>query len=134
MCEIVEYASMRLMLVCAIATMLPTAMESTEITTSIWLQSVWEPASASGGGRMMSVKAASFDAVQMNTVTHVGDPSYTSGSHMWNGTAPSLKPTPTIMNAIPNMRPILSAKLEWTTCPITASSRCPVTPYTMDMP
>ena len=119
---------MRLMLVCAIAMMLPTAMESTEITTSIWLQSAWEPASASGNRRMRSAKAASFDAVPMNTVTHVGDPSYTSGIHMWNGTAPSLNPTPTIMNAIPNMRPMLPAKLEWTICAIAASSRCPVTP------
>ncbi len=125
---------MRLMLVCAIATTLPTPMESTEITTSIWLQSACAPASASGNKRMISAKAAIFDAVPMNTVTQVGEPSYTSGSHMWNGTAPSLKPTPTIMNAIPKMRPILSPKCVWASCPITASSRCPVTPYTMDMP
>ena len=45
----------------------------------------------------------------MNTVTQVGDPSYTSGIHMWNGTAPNLNPTPTMRKAMPNTRPMLCA-------------------------
>src|SRR5580698_7532007 len=130
----VEYANIRFKLAWAIATMLPMAIDSTESTTSIWLQSDWEAPSASGSSRMASANAASFDAVPMNTVTQVGDPSYTSGIHMWNGTAPSLNPMPTSMNAMPNMRPMLPAKLECTICAMAASSRCPVTPYTMDMP
>jgi hypothetical protein len=73
---------MRLRLLCAIATMLPIAMESTASTTSIWLQSGWEPAKASGSKRMASANAASFEAVPMNTVTQVGEPSYTSGIHI----------------------------------------------------
>ncbi len=82
MCEMVEYASMRLILVCAMATIVPIAIESTDSTTSIWLQSACEPARASGSSRMASANAASFDAVPMKTVTQVGDPSYTSGIHM----------------------------------------------------
>ena len=40
MCEIVEYASMRFRLVCAIAVMLPIAIDSTAITISICCQSI----------------------------------------------------------------------------------------------
>jgi hypothetical protein len=58
------------------------AIDSTASTTSIWLQSGCEAASASGRSRMASANAASFEAVPMNTVTQVGDPSYTSGIHM----------------------------------------------------
>ena len=63
---------MRLRLVCAIATTLPIAIDSTASTTSIWLQSGCETASASGSSRMASAKAASFEAVPMNSVTQVG--------------------------------------------------------------
>ena len=73
---------MRLRLVCAIATTVPITIESTASTTSIWLQSGCDAPSASGSSRMASAKAASFDAVPMNTVTQVGEPSYTSGIHM----------------------------------------------------
>ena len=34
----------------------------------------------------------------MKAVTDVGAPWYTSGVHMWNGTAASLKPKPTASN------------------------------------
>ncbi len=47
-CEMVEYASMRLRLVCAIATMLPIAIDSTASTTSIWLQSAVQAAERLG--------------------------------------------------------------------------------------
>src|ERR1700686_3169301 len=95
---------MRLMLLWAMATMLPMAIDSTASTTSIWLQSPCEPAKASGSKRMASANAASFEAVPMNTVTLVGEPSYTSGIHIC--TAPA----------------------------IDASSGFPLTPYTIDMP
>ncbi len=37
----------------------------------------------------------------MNAVTGVGAPWYTSGVHMWNGTAATLKPSPTSSSAMP---------------------------------
>ncbi len=37
----------------------------------------------------------------MNAVTTVGAPSYTSGVHMWKGTAAILKAKPTRMSAAP---------------------------------
>ena len=38
----------------------------------------------------------------MNAVTGVGEPWYTSGVHMWNGAAATLKPRPTSRNAMPS--------------------------------
>ena len=40
-------------------------------------------------------RRATFVADAMNAVTGVGAPWYTSGVHMWNGTAATLKPRPT---------------------------------------
>ncbi len=37
----------------------------------------------------------------MYPLTGDGEPWYTSGTQVWNGTAPTLKPKPTIMNAMP---------------------------------
>src|SRR5271163_1351786 len=125
---------MRFKFVCAMATMLPMAIDRTDNTTSIWLQSACDAPSASGSKRIARANAASFEAVPMNTVTQVGEPSYTSGIHMWNGTAPNLKPTPTMRNAMPNTRPTLSEKPLCTAVAIAASSRLPVTPYRIDMP
>jgi hypothetical protein len=46
-------------------------------------------------------KAASLGPALTNSVIGVGAPWYTSGSHMWNGAAPSLKAMPQTMNTIP---------------------------------
>ena len=44
--------------------------------------------------RTSAAKAAAFTPAAMNAVTGVGAPSYTSGVHMWNGTAATLKAKP----------------------------------------
>ncbi len=41
----------------------------------------------------------------MKAVTGVGAPSYTSGVHMWNGTADSLKARPATTNTMPITSP-----------------------------
>ena len=74
MCEMVEYASMRLKFVCAMATTLPSAMESTARTTSMSCQSVTMPESPSPRMRRMKPKAASFGAEPMNIVIGVAAP------------------------------------------------------------
>jgi hypothetical protein len=38
-----------------------------------------------------------------NKVTVVGDPSYTSGAHIWNGTAEILNAKPTKIKTIPKV-------------------------------
>ena len=50
----------------------------------------------------MNANAASFGAVPISSVTAVGAPSYTSGTHMWYGTAPSLNAMPETTNTSPN--------------------------------
>ncbi len=49
--------------------------------------------------------AATLGAVLMNAVTAVGAPSYTSGVHMWNGTALILNASPATMNTTPTTSP-----------------------------
>ncbi|OIQ65965.1 hypothetical protein GALL_524720 [mine drainage metagenome] len=55
--------------------------------------------------RSTSDIAATFGAVAKNTVTGVGAPSYTSGVHMWNGTADTLNASPTSTNTMPTTSP-----------------------------
>ncbi len=47
--------------------------------------------------RTIAANAAAFTPTLISAVTGVGAPSYTSGVHMWNGTAATLnaKPAPT---------------------------------------
>ena len=49
--------------------------------------------------------AATLGAVAKKAVTGVGEPSYTSGVHMWKGTAETLKARPTSRNTRPKSRP-----------------------------
>src|SRR5210317_664279 len=50
-----------------------------------------------------TVSAATFGTSAKNNVTAVGEPSYTSGAHIWNGTADILKANPTKINTIPKV-------------------------------
>ena len=78
----VEYASMRFRFACAMAMMLPAPMDSTDRITSIAVQSPCMPGRPSTSRRMSIPKAAILGALPMNSVTDVGAPSYTSGTHM----------------------------------------------------
>ena len=51
--------------------------------------------------RINAANAAALTAAAMNAVMGVGAPSYTSGVHMWNGTAPTLNANPMISNPMP---------------------------------
>ena len=51
--------------------------------------------------RSSAANAATLVADAMNAVTGVGAPWYTSGVHMWNGTAATLNPRPTSSNTVP---------------------------------
>ena len=51
--------------------------------------------------RRSAANAATLVADAMNAVTGVGAPWYTSGVHMWNGTAATLKPSPTSRSTSP---------------------------------
>ena len=66
----------------------------------------------------------------MNAVTGVGAPWYTSGVHMWNGAAATLKPSPTSRNAKPGDEHTRVAEVVATrgTCAMPVSDVVPVAP------
>ena len=74
MCEMVEYASIRLRLVCTIATRLPIASESTASTASIICHWCARSTMPSPSRRYAMPNAASFEAEAMKVVTGVGAP------------------------------------------------------------
>ena len=75
MLAIVEYASIRLMLVCEMAMTLPAIIDSSDRISSIPCQSNAIPASEPTRSRVMKPNAASFGADPTNSVIAVGAPS-----------------------------------------------------------
>ena len=110
MLAMAEYASMRLTLDCEIAMTLPTIIDSSDRTISIPCQSNATAASDPTSMRVMNAKAANSGAVPMKRVIAVGAPWYTSGTHMWYGTAPSLNAIAETTNTNPKMRIVLFAR------------------------
>ncbi len=69
----------------------------------------------------------------MNPVTGVGEPSYTSGAHMWNGTAATLKAMP--ISSRPRPSAAMSGSGRPASCaPMSDRLVVPVAPYTSAMP
>src|SRR5262245_66590819 len=93
-CEIDEYASRRFRSRCASAARLPQASEMQARTaTAIVQMSDWS-GNAVTRMRKVMISAAVFVAADMNAVTELGAPWYTSGVHMWNGAAETLNASP----------------------------------------
>ena len=78
--------------------------------------------------RKNATKAAAFTAADIKAVTGAGAPSYTSGVHMWNGTAETLKPKPMVKNAIPMVSSVDDASPDETTFPMSYTFVLPVEP------
>ena len=95
---------MRFTLRCGIASTFPTNMVSAASHTTSFCQPCG-PSAADGSPkpptrmRTRVANAATFTAAAMNPVTGAGAPSYTSGTHMWNGTAATLKANPAARSA-----------------------------------
>src|SRR2546421_8808656 len=85
-----EYASMRLMSVCAMASTEPTTIVTAAMTQMNGVQSQASGLNAVSNTRISAANAATFVAADMNAVTAVGAPWYASGVHMWNGNADTL--------------------------------------------
>ena len=83
---------------------MPTASDTHTMTASAIVQSSASPGNAVVRRRSASTSAVTFVAAAMKAVTGVGAPSYTSGVHMWNGAAETLKPSPTMIIARPASR------------------------------
>ena len=81
--------------------------------------------------RYIRASPATFVAAPMKAVTEVGAPWYTSGVHMWNGAAETLKPSPARIIAIPVTKSGSSAPVaSW----IAENPSSPVAPYTSAQP
>src|SRR5688500_3653206 len=87
--------------VCTTARAEPTTRLSTESAQIRGFQSTPSDWNVEKNTRRNAATPAAFDAPAMNPVTGVGEPWYTSGVQVWNGTAATLKPNPTPSNAIP---------------------------------
>ena len=85
----------------------PKAMDAIDTKTTICCHSTTRPPNGPIMTRMKSASAAILGATEKKAVTGVGAPSYTSGVHMWNGTADTLKASPARMKTMPKMMPIL---------------------------
>src|SRR5438132_12165279 len=99
-CATLEYASIRLMSVWAMARTDPTTIVTAAITQMKGVQSHASGLNAVSKTRISAANAATFVAADMNAVTAVGAPWYASGVHMWNGTALTLKANPTASSPI----------------------------------
>src|SRR6266581_1273236 len=94
-----EYASIRLTLVCATPTTVPTTIVAAIDQTSTH-QAPCSGSNVARNTRTNAANAAALTPVDMNPVTAGGAPSYASGVHMWNGTADTLNAKPTSSSPI----------------------------------
>src|ERR1700724_4640470 len=88
----------------------PRAMDAIETNTTICCHCSSTPGKATMVGRTNIAMPAIFGAAAKNAVTGVGAPSYTSGVHIWNGTAETLKQKPANKNTIPKERRRLGSR------------------------
>ncbi len=101
-CATPEYASSRFKLDCAIAIRLPTIMlvAATKASSTCHSGERWGRPPAKT--RTIIAKAAALVPTDMNAVTGIGAPWYTSGVHMWNGAAETLNANPTPISTMPS--------------------------------
>src|SRR5215218_1697594 len=103
-----EYAISLLMLRWPIAAKAPSAMEAMATNTTICCHWMVISGKDTIVVRTNMAIPATFGAAAKKAVTGVGAPSYTSGVHIWNGTADTLKQKPANRNTSPNTRPMLA--------------------------
>ena len=101
-----EYAISRLILVWPMAAKAPSAIEAMATKTTICCHWAKILGKATIVVRTNMAMPATLGAAAKNAVIGVGAPSYTSGVHMWNGTAETLKQKPANRNTSPNTRPM----------------------------
>ena len=85
-----EYASIRLTPFCTSAATLPITSDAVASTARATVQRCASAGKATRRTRSVTSSATAFVAADMNAVTGVGAPSYTSGVHWWNGAADAL--------------------------------------------
>src|SRR5881409_2059923 len=145
-----EYASMRLIDRWGIATTFPTVYVTIARIASVATQSTWTLSRPMRKTRNSATMPTFFDADVRSTLIVVGEPWYTSGAHMWNGTTATLNPKPARRKTIATIN---GGSIEGTArpspgespdpfstlrsvrdCPNCAIELEPATPYTMEIP
>src|SRR3954447_25840766 len=116
--EIDEYASMRFTFRWTSAARFPIARDATAIPANAQVQRCASCGNAVRSSRKARAKAATFVAADMNAVTVVGAPSYTSGVHMWNGADDDLKPRPAMIIVRPRTRSVSPERPRDATAPL----------------
>src|SRR3954468_23030884 len=101
-----EYAIRRLMLRWPMAANDPSAMDACDMKTMICCHWPVMPGNASMKTRVAMAMPAILGAAAKNAVTGVGEPSYTSGVHIWNGTAEILNAMPAATKTRPKITPL----------------------------
>src|SRR3989475_10040293 len=91
-----EYASMRLIDRWGIATTFPTVWVTIARIANVATQSTWTLRRPMRKTRNSATMPTFFEADVRRTLIVVGEPWYTSGAHMWNGTTATLNPKPAI--------------------------------------
>src|SRR5262245_37367154 len=120
---------MRLMLSCVSAEKFPTTIVTTATIIRTPPSGIARLSTPLTSSRRKAPKAATLTVVAMKVVTGGGDPSYTSGTHMWNGAAPILKQKPATRKSVPRCR-------RWLPCAAASDDTTvvPVAPQTSDTP
>src|SRR5262245_20914608 len=90
---------MRLMFGCTTAITFPRIIVKAAISQIAEAQRSWMEGKADKNTRNSTANPAAFGPTDMNPVTGVGAPSYTSGVQMWNGAAATLKQSAMSINA-----------------------------------
>src|SRR5207247_4134167 len=91
-----EYASMRLIDRWGIATTFPTVCVTIARIAKVATQSTWTLRRPIRKTRNNATMPTFFEADVRRALIVVGEPWYTSGAHMWNGTTATLNPKPAI--------------------------------------
>ncbi len=97
-----EYASIRLIFTCGMATRLPTVIVMAESAMISGVQLSTSGAIPVASTRTRMANPAALEPTERKAVIGVGAPSYASGDHWWNGTMAILKPKPTSTKIVAN--------------------------------
>ena len=125
------YATNLFKLVCPIAATAPNNIEAIDKKIKIVCHSSIKFKKGTYKNLIKTDKAAILGTIVKNNVTEVGDPSYTSGAHIWNGTAEILNAKPTSMKTMPNVK---AYSFEFSLEAIKSKLVDPVKPYINEHP
>ncbi len=109
-------------------------MVSTARPARIAVDCSWSGWSAYRKTLSSTAKPATLGPADMNAVTDVGAPSYTSGTHIWNGAAATLNPKLTTSMIMDSIRTGFVRSAFWRNSRMPARFVVPVIPYISDMP